>query len=186
MKKIIKLTERDLTRIVKRVLKENKFSNPQYIEVELTSKWEDFMEEESEDSSLGDTRGYGNYQEETIKMVPNMLYNIGGGKHFGEDQYTVNYFAEYNPKDSEIKIHVVDCFGKSRNDLDNVKKVSTNDTLWDKGSWDWDEDMFTTRPNVKNKCAARGENMKSMFNRGFEVGERDHRGYFEIVDTGEL
>jgi len=28
--------------------------------------------------------------------------------------------------------------------------------------------------------------MKSMFNKGFEVGETDHRGYFEIVGSGEL
>jgi len=186
MGRIVRLTESDLTRLVRRVLKENKSSHSQYIKVELTTKWEKFMGKESEDERLGDTRGYSNYKGETIKMVPNMLYNIGGGKHFMEHEYTANYFAEYKPEDSKIEIHVIDCFGKSRNDLDNVKKVSTNDTLWDKGSWDWDEDTFTTRPNVKNKCAARGENMKSMFNKGFEVGETDHRGYFEIVGSGEL
>jgi hypothetical protein len=186
MGRIVRLTESDLTRIVRRVLKENKSSHPQYIKVELTTKWEKFMEKESEDSRLGDTRGYSNYRGETIKMVPNMLYNIGGGKHVDEDQYTMNYFAEYKPEDSKIEIHVIDCFGKSRNDLDNVKKVSINDTLWSKEPWDWDKGMFTTKPNVQNKCAARGENMKSMFHKRFEVGETDHRGYFEIVGSGEL
>ena len=186
MKKIIRLTERDLTRLVKRVLEESKFSHPQYIEVELTPKWKRFMEEEIENSQLGDTRGRSNYLNETIMMSPKMLYNIGGGKHIFEDQYTVNYFAEYKPEDSEIEIHVIDCFGKSRNDLADTKKVSIYDSLWDKKSWDWDENMFTTTPNVENKCAARGENMRSMFHRGFEVGERDHKGYFEIVDFGEL
>ena len=168
------------------VIKENKSSHPQYIEVELTPEWESFMEEESEDSHLGDTRGHSNYQGETIKMLPNMLYNIGGGKHVDEDQYTINYFAEYKPKDSEIKIHVVDCFGKSRNDLDNVEKVSVNDTLWSKEPWDWDKGVFTTKPNVKNKCAARGSFMKLMFRKGLEVGETDHMGFFGIVGSGEL
>jgi len=28
--------------------------------------------------------------------------------------------------------------------------------------------------------------MKLMFRKGLEVGETDHRGYFEIVGSGEL
>lgn len=179
MKKVVRLTESDLTRIVRRVLKENKSSHPQYIEVELTTKWEKFMEKELEDERLGDARGHSNYQGQTIKMVPNMLYNIGGGKHVEEGQYTINYFAEYKPEDSKIEIHVIDCFGKSRNDLANVKKVSAHDTPWDKKS-------SATKQYGNNKCEARGENMKSMFHKRFEVGETDHRGYFEIVGSGEL
>ena len=185
MKKVIRLTESDLARIVKRVIKENKSSHPQYIEVELLPEWENFMEEKFEDEHLGDTIGSVS-NGPTIKMIPGMLYKIGGGRHSFEDQYTMNYFAEYKPNNSEIEIHVVDCFGKSRNDLDNVKKVSVHDTFWDKKPWGWDERLFTTRPNVKNKCAARGENIKSKFDYGFEVGEVDHREYFEIVGTGEL
>ena len=178
MARIIRLTESDLTRLVKRVIRESKSSHPQYIKVELTTKWEKFMEKESDDEQLGDTKGYSNYKGETIKMVPNMLYNIGGGKHFMEDEYTVNYFAEYKPEDSKIEIHVIDCFGKSRGDLSNVKKVSTHDTLWDKKS--------SGKTLGNNKCEARGENMKSMFHKNFEVGETDHRGYFEIVGSDEL
>ena len=117
MKRIIKLTERDLTRIVKRVLKENIQSKPEWIEIEFTDKWEDRMKSDRDGNLKGHTP-----LGSTVTLRDNGNYHLVGlGPYRMRNNSRMFYFAQYVPEANEIFVQNMECYG---NYIDKAKDAS--------------------------------------------------------------
>jgi len=176
MRKVVRLTENDLARIVSRVLKESKKSKPRTITIELTEKWVDRLKEMKSEHSHGYTPMRSKY-----KLFEGMWVKIGSGPY----EYNRNnlsgkqtfFFAEYTPNNDEIFVHNMNCFGDAINKIHEETMANENFfmNVLDRGLYDKD--------NRQNGCVTGGYSYHK-FEDGFEVGMTDKGShYFKIVDT---
>jgi len=176
MKKIIRLTESDLTRIVKRVLKESKKSKPKSITIELTDKWKDRLKEIKSDNLHGYTPGKKEY-----KLSEGVWVKIGSGPYeYGRSNLTGKqtfFFAEYVPDNDEIFVHNMNCFGNA------IGRIAEED--WNSENFF----MYVLDRGISGSedrpigCISAGYSYHK-FEDGFEVGMKSKGdNYFEIVDT---
>lgn len=168
MKRIIKLTERDLTRIVKRVLKENMESKPKWIEIRFTDKWEDRMKSDREDNLQGHTP-----LGDTVTLRDNGNYHLVGlGPYKARTDSRMFYFATYEPKNNEIFVQNMECYGNHIDKAKDASYLSQNelDYLLDLGS-----EGCQSKGYAYHKFEAEDG--------GFTVGAVSRGGNFEIVAT---
>ena len=168
MKRIIKLTERDLTKIVKRVLKENIESKPEWIEIEFTVKWEYKMISKID----GDLQGHTPLGD-TVTLRDNGNYHLVGlGPYRMRNNSRMFYFAQYAPEANEIFVQNMECYG------DYIGKA--------------EDASFLTQNQMNNWLDLGPEGCQSKSfsyhkfepeDGGFTVGAIDHRDSFEIVAT---
>lgn len=176
MKKIIRLTETDLTRIVKQILKENKKSKPKSITIELTKEWEDRVKEMKSDN----LRGYIPFKTE-YKLSEGLWVKIGSGPYEYNRSYLSGkqtfFFAEYVPNNDEIFVHNMNCFGNA------IGKIA-EETMAGQHFFMSVLDRGLSGTEDKPIGCVSGGYSYHKFEDGFEVGSTDHPGgYFKIVDT---
>jgi len=175
MKKIIRLTESDLARIVKQVLKESKKSKPKSITIELTEKWKDRLKQMKDDNSHGFTPMKSGYElsEDVWVKIGSGPYEYGRSNLSGKQTF---FFAEYVPKNDEIFVHNMNCFGNAIGRIAEETVASKNFfmSVLDRG--------ISGSEDRPIGCTSAGYSYHK-FEDGFEVGSTDHRDYFEIVDT---
>lgn len=83
-----------------------------------------------------------------------------------EDQY----WLSYHPEIREIQTHTLRVFGFST-PLKGEKMITNQDARWAKADWYREEGLLWIFDSY------------GKFDKGFEVGMVDSRGYFEIIDT---
>jgi hypothetical protein len=175
MKKIIRLTESDLTRIVKRIIRESNESKPKMIEIKLLPGWKDRLKEMRD----GDLKGHTPYGSTVKLMANNNGVKIGYGPYeMGENKRTF-FYATYRPEISEIGVSSFNCFG-----YDAIDRAENSDSppIYLTDDYYQPKDGFDKRDkNKTNFCVSAG-GFGSEFD-SFDVGEVDHRDYFEIVAT---
>jgi hypothetical protein len=178
MRKIVRLTESDLTRIVRRVLTEEIQSKPITIEIKLLPKWSNRMEQMT---GMDGRKGIATTSSARLTATDNPTTGrlIGTGPFDIVDGIWRKdfYYANYRPEIDEISVEGVRCFGTNA-----IKDVSDNYThtipivRWVKG-------MKSYPPSRdENFCITISGGIYSKFD-SFEVGSVDHRGFFEIVDV---
>jgi hypothetical protein len=175
MKRIIRLTESDLTRLVKRIIRESNESKPKKIEIKFLPGWEERLEEMTDDNLKGHTP-----MGSTVTLEAN-----DGGKKIGYGPYIMRdnsrdfFYAEYRPQHNEITVSVYRCFGYDAigraEDNYNPPIFLTRDDLRPEESFDKQD------KHKRNYCVSPGGSY-SKFD-SCDVGEVDHRDYFEIVAT---
>ena len=176
MKRIIRLTESDLTRLIKRVIRESNESKPKKIEIEFLPAWEKSLGEMTDDYLKGHTP-----MGSTVTLSAN-----DGGKKIGYGPYILRdnsrdfFYGEYRPQHNEITVSGYRCFGHDAigraEDNFNPPIFLTRDDLRPEESFD-KQDKYK-----RNYCVGGVADFHSKFD-SFDVGEVDHRDYFEIVAT---
>jgi len=187
MKKTIRLTESDLTRIVKRVINEslddeynydNEKGNPRTIVVKFAPGGEDeFLDQYilfNSDNMMSWYNSWWDLNHDGLEMKDGsyyVLFNVFNRKSLKkwEDSGTIGgrptetYFLKYNKEPGEITIW-------SSNDYDLDVGPSKN------------YEFTELKPNSRyhTYCHLEGPNGES---RLVTTGSRDHRGFFKIVDT---
>jgi hypothetical protein len=176
MKRIIRLTESDLTRLVKRIIRESNESKPKKIEIKFLPGWEERLEEMTDDNLKGHTP-----MGSTVTLEAN-----DGGKKIGYGPYIMRdnsrdfFYGEYRPQHNEITVSGYRCFGNDAigraEDNYNPPIFLTRDDLRPEESLD-KQDKYK-----RNYCVGGVGEFYSKFD-SFDIGESDHRDYFEIVAT---
>ena len=168
MKRIIKLTERDLTRIVKRVLKENIESKPEWIEIKFTDEWEDRMKSDRDDNLEGHTP-----LGDTVTLRDNGNYHLVGlGPYRMRNNSRMFYFAQYAPEANEIFVQNMECYGNYIGRAEDASYLSQNELSY----------LLDLGPKG---CQYKGYAYHKFEKEdgGFTVGAIDRRDSFEIVAT---
>jgi hypothetical protein len=179
MKRIIRLTESDLTRIVKRVLKESK--KPKSITIEFLRKWKNKFKEMRSDNN----RGFTAYNRK-LELTENRWFKVGTGPYidFGIQKGTQSfYFAEYVPDNNEILVHVIKCAGYDI--INDFKEKDEGNVGWFANKLENYGDVNKKDKNGEPYFCVHAKQIDCKFKDGFEVGMEDDRGYFQIVNTSE-
>jgi len=176
MKRIVRLTESDLSRIVKRIIRESNESKPKKIEIKFLPGWEERLGEMQDGNLKGHTP-----MGSTVQLSAN-----DGGKKIGYGNYVMRdnsrdfFYAEYRPQHNEITVSGYRCFGYDAigraEDNYNPPIFLTRDDLRPEESFDKQD------KNKRNYCVGGVGGFYSKFD-SFDVGEVDNRDYFEIVAT---
>jgi len=194
MKKIIRLTERDLTRIVKRVIKENEDeynydntkNNPDTIFVKFTFG--------------GLTRFYKQYIKPTTDYYRDTFVYYGSWPELDpesskglemKDNYFYLLFKLYNPEDSEknnnynkqgyppATLYFIK-YNKEAGEI-NIYSLNADDKIQQNFQANYSYEFVGNRLNADwNTYCRFNKNGKE---RVVDIGSTDHRGYFKIVDT---
>jgi len=194
MKKIIRLTESDLARIVKRVIKEslddeynydNAKDNPRTIVVKFTSVGEDeFWDNYIKSNDPSYKRGY----------AKNFHYFQGWWdlRDSGLEMRDGWYYALYKLYDPESLKKWEDHGRRGERPQETYflkyNKEAGEISIWSSNDYNLDVGFSTSyeftelKPNSRyhTYCRLEGPNGES---RLATTGSRDHRGYFKIVDT---
>lgn len=174
MKKIVRLNESDLIRIVKRVLKENLESRPNMIRVRLTPELVETMMEKN---------NFGGIDFNTeMDLISGMWYKIGQGRgNFHSQNYEPQsfFFSKYKPNQNEIYTMEVRCKGRVHTDMAKQLTLMFDERF----------NNFLSSENPYDRCYDAGGFYSKFETRdgkpNFDVGEQDHRGYFEITKTSD-
>jgi len=162
MKKIIRLTESDLVRLVKRIIREDDNLIPSSITVELTDEFIDSKE-------LYKTNN-------PITMRPEIYYNLGNTEASAYEDVNV-YFAVYRPDIKEIQGICFVIPGNQKGEIEWFLYLEKKSQLFP------NEIEGIMRFVEKGELKLVPDFDTNFRDDGLKVGSMDHREYFEIVDV---
>jgi len=155
MRKIVRLTESDLTRIVRRVIKEESESSyPNNIEVKILDNWK-------KDSIYGGPRRVTVYDDKYTYIGNTKLSGFGG----------VIYFATFMPKIKEIQTSFINL---------EFAEPKINKNQFDQLMSEYPLDSKYFRKIIEHHNLRLAQDAYYKFN-DLEPGSVDHRESFEIV-----
>lgn len=181
MKRVIRLTELDLKRIVNRVIREDltEYKDPFSITVvpteEFKSKINEIKNSEGKSSFLALSSEFtlkNNGDRFNLVKVATTPFdlsenNYNGKLYLGKQD---DYWLSYIPENEEIYVHESRMIGTSAalNGFSQDSELTNTDRRF--ATKDYNEEGLTWIGGYYCK-----------FENGFEVGQQDHRGYFEIT-----
>jgi len=150
------------------ILNENEIgSKPKSITVKVLPNFIEYIKSIKDEES----RNTGFVTNSEFKLSPNTEVKIASGPFELRMFRQIFFWAQYQPENNEITISNSFCFG-------NDAITRHDDLTWSPvGAPQLD---FGGNEATKNGCMFRPDTY-CKFENGFEVGQKDHRGYFEII-----
>jgi hypothetical protein len=147
-----------------------KKTSPKWIEVKILPAFVEYIKSIKEEES----RNTGFIASSTFKLYPNAMVKIASGPFELRMFRQMFFWAQYQPKHNEITLSNTFCFG--------------NDAITRHGDLTWSP---VGAPQMNFGDTSKGDGCTEAggtyckFENGFEVGQTDHREYFEIIAVGE-
>jgi hypothetical protein len=143
-------------------------SKPKSITVKPLPEFIDYIKSIKDEES----RNTGFIANSTFELYPNAMVKIASGPFEMKMFRQMFFWAHYQPEHNEITLSNTFCFG-------NDAITRHNDLTWSP----------VGAPQMNFGDTSKGDGCKEAggtyckFENGFEVGQKDHRGYFEIIAT---